>query len=362
MDLLQEARTIINQVDAQMAALFVQRMRAAEMVAQYKKIHALPILDKAREEAVIRRNAALVEDEALRELYIAFLQETMALSRQYQHRLLSDGSDPAELPVEIGYPIFLQRGILSKVDTYLNLKRKVLVVTDSGVPAQYAATVAECCANPVTVTLPQGETSKNLQNFELLCRTLLQHGFTRTDCVVAVGGGALIVVVIILLAGNQYTTALDNYIAVNFRGDASKIELLAPKEYWDYVEEEYDRTVEDMKDSLEENWDDVKDALEDQYGKNVKVTYKVTKEREISDKKLEKIAEALEETYGIDEKSVKAGYKIEAELTISGSEDDDDDEGTFNIIKIGNRWYMINYYESGDELKVYFNVDGMSIG
>ena len=179
---------------------------------------------------------------------------------------------------------------------------------------------------------------------------------------IAAGIIALIVVVIILLAGNQYTTALDNYIAVNFRGDASKIELLAPKEYWDYVEEEYDRTVEDMKDSLEENWDDVKDALEDQYGKNVKVTYKVTKEREISDKKLEKIAEALEETYGIDEKSVKAGYKIEAELTISGSEDDDDDEGTFNIIKIGNRWYMINYYESGDELKVYFNVDGMSIG
>ena len=95
MDLLQEARTIINQVDAQMAALFVQRMRAAEMVAQYKKIHALPILDKVREEAVIRKNAALVEDEALRELYIAFLRETMALSRQYQHRLLEDGSDPA---------------------------------------------------------------------------------------------------------------------------------------------------------------------------------------------------------------------------------------------------------------------------
>ena len=191
MDLLQEARTIINQVDAQMAALFVQRMRAAEMVAQYKKIHALPILDKAREEAVIRRNAALVEDEALRELYIAFLRETMALSRQYQHRLLSAGSDPAQLPVEIGYPSFQQRGILSKADTYLNLNRKVLVVTDSGVPAQYAQTVAECCANPVTVTLPQGEISKNLQNFELLCRTMLQNCFTRTDCVVAVGGGVV---------------------------------------------------------------------------------------------------------------------------------------------------------------------------
>ena len=34
---LDEARNIINQVDAQMAELFVQRMRAAEMVFQHKK-------------------------------------------------------------------------------------------------------------------------------------------------------------------------------------------------------------------------------------------------------------------------------------------------------------------------------------
>ena len=37
MDLLQEAREIINRVDSQMAELFVQRMRAAEMVAEYKR-------------------------------------------------------------------------------------------------------------------------------------------------------------------------------------------------------------------------------------------------------------------------------------------------------------------------------------
>ena len=88
MDLLQEARTIINQVDAQMADLFVQRMRAAEMVAQYKKLHGMPILDKEREEAVIRNNSACVEDEVLRGYYIDFMRHTMAVSRRYQHRLL----------------------------------------------------------------------------------------------------------------------------------------------------------------------------------------------------------------------------------------------------------------------------------
>ena len=73
----------------------------------------------------------------------------------------------------------------------MNLDRKVLVVTDSGVPAQYAHTVAACCKEPFLVTVPQGEASKDFVNFELLCGTMLQNGFTRTDCVVAVGGGVV---------------------------------------------------------------------------------------------------------------------------------------------------------------------------
>ena len=99
-----------------------------------------------------------------------------------------------QIPVELGknsYQVTVERGILNRADTYLNLNRKVLVVTDSGVPAQYAEAVAGCCAKPVLVTIPQGEESKNLGNFEMLCRTMLKEGFTRTDCVVAVGGGVV---------------------------------------------------------------------------------------------------------------------------------------------------------------------------
>ena len=89
------------------------------------------------------------------------------------------------------YNITIEPGALARADAYMKLDRKVLLVTDSGVPAQYAKTVAACCADPVIVTIPQGESSKNLQNFELLCRTMLKEGFTRTDCVVAVGGGVV---------------------------------------------------------------------------------------------------------------------------------------------------------------------------
>ena len=88
MDLLQEARNIINQVDTQMADLFVQRMQAAQMVAQYKKAHGMPILDAEREEAVLRNGSTRVEDETLREYYIDFMRDTMSVSRRYQQRLL----------------------------------------------------------------------------------------------------------------------------------------------------------------------------------------------------------------------------------------------------------------------------------
>ena len=89
------------------------------------------------------------------------------------------------------YAVTIERGALSRAGSYMNLNRKVLVVTDSGVPAQYAQTVAACCATPVIVTIAQGEESKNIRNFEALCRAMLQNGFTRTDCVVAVGGGVV---------------------------------------------------------------------------------------------------------------------------------------------------------------------------
>ena len=56
---LDKARKIINEVDSQMAELFVKRMRAAEMVYEHKKEFGLPILDQAREHAVIEKILSL---------------------------------------------------------------------------------------------------------------------------------------------------------------------------------------------------------------------------------------------------------------------------------------------------------------
>ena len=85
---LDEARKIINEVDGEMAKLFVKRMKAAEMVADYKRERGLAIYDALREDEVVRRNSELVENEEIREYYINFLKNNMAVSRAYQFRLM----------------------------------------------------------------------------------------------------------------------------------------------------------------------------------------------------------------------------------------------------------------------------------
>lgn len=89
MDLLSQAREIINEVDEEMAKLFVRRMQAAEMVAEYKKEHGMPILDPVREEQVVQRNANRIEDEEMRSYYVPFIRRNMEISRSYQQKLLT---------------------------------------------------------------------------------------------------------------------------------------------------------------------------------------------------------------------------------------------------------------------------------
>lgn len=103
-----------------------------------------------------------------------------------------------KLDVKLGrdsYPILIARGMLAEAGQHLTLARRVLVVTDDGVPTQYARRVLDACEAAhgvgVLVTLPQGEASKTLANFEMLCRVMLENGFTRKDCVAAVGGGVV---------------------------------------------------------------------------------------------------------------------------------------------------------------------------
>ena len=89
------------------------------------------------------------------------------------------------------YDVIIQRNILNNVSEYLSLQRKVLILTDDGVPSEYVLKVSSQCLNSIIVTVKQGEQSKNIDNYQLVMKTLIEHGFTRTDCLVSIGGGVV---------------------------------------------------------------------------------------------------------------------------------------------------------------------------
>ena len=96
------------------------------------------------------------------------------------------------LRMELGersYDILIERGCLQQAGQLLHLNRKVCIVTDEGVPRQYVEKLAAQCASPVIVTVDAGEETKTMETVTKLCRVMLERGFSRKDCVAAVGGG-----------------------------------------------------------------------------------------------------------------------------------------------------------------------------
>ncbi len=90
------------------------------------------------------------------------------------------------------YDIILKRGCLSNLHQFADLThRRVFVLTDSGVPAEYAKTVADQCANGTVCTIPQGEGSKCLKVYGQVLSAMLEFGMDRRDLLVAVGGGVV---------------------------------------------------------------------------------------------------------------------------------------------------------------------------
>ena len=92
---------------------------------------------------------------------------------------------------ERSYDIIVKRGSLENLYQFARLDRRVAVVTDSGVPAQYAQMVADQCKDAAIITVPQGEASKSFKILESVLRQMLEFGMGRGDLVIAVGGGVV---------------------------------------------------------------------------------------------------------------------------------------------------------------------------
>lgn len=104
------ARENIALIDEKIAGLFEERMDSVKIIAEYKKENGIPIYDPEREEKLIRKSSAFIENEEIREFYIPFERSVMDVSKLYQHRI-AEGMNVAYSGVEGAYAFIAAKKI-----------------------------------------------------------------------------------------------------------------------------------------------------------------------------------------------------------------------------------------------------------
>ena len=93
---------------------------------------------------------------------------------------------------ERSYDILIKKGSLSSMAELFEIKNKhAFVITDSGVPKEYAEAVASGFNNAYIYTVNQGEGSKSLEAYGKVMAKMLELELTRKDICIAVGGGVV---------------------------------------------------------------------------------------------------------------------------------------------------------------------------
>ena len=81
------------------------------------------------------------------------------------------------------YDVVIKQNALKEIEQHLDLNKKVLILTDSGVPTKYLQMIAEKAKEAYIYTIPQGEASKSFENVsnvtnDLVLNSLIDLFFT----------------------------------------------------------------------------------------------------------------------------------------------------------------------------------------
>lgn len=159
-------------------------------------------------------------------------------------------------------------------------------------------------------------------------------------------GGILVVVIIVIailasILGGGYKKPVDNLFKAMADGDGKALQKSMPSVL--LKSDDYEENILEYSDydDIDEYFDDmakkIQDSLEDEFGKKLKISYKVTDKDELSDKKLKDIKSTLKDQ-GAKNVKVTKGYELDLEVKIKGKEDDDEDDMTLTVVKVNGDW------------------------
>lgn len=90
---------------------------------------------------------------------------------------------------EHSYSVIISKGAIKKLKDYLDIKGKILIISDDLIPDQYINSVKEAFPQALIFKIKHGEENKNIITYQDILTFLSEHEFNRKDSIFALGGG-----------------------------------------------------------------------------------------------------------------------------------------------------------------------------
>jgi uncharacterized membrane protein YvbJ len=179
----------------------------------------------------------------------------------------------------------------------------------------------------------------------------------RLPIIIGIAAAAVIVIVIILIAScsGGYKSALSNYEKLlNGNFDDSLIEKLAPEDYWDYIDDNFNMDASDISKSLEDEYEE--EAMFGLDGDEIKYSLSIAKASKLDDDVFDEIKDRINDNCDVSKKSITEAYRLlvdfKYKFDIDKADDDyilystialeDGSRSTFYSVKIDGKWYLFD--------------------
>lgn len=87
---LQDLRVQLNEIDRALVELMDRRFNISRMVGNAKKEKGLPVLDRSREEEILKRNREWLKDSVNQDAVEQMFEKLFEESRKLQEEILHD--------------------------------------------------------------------------------------------------------------------------------------------------------------------------------------------------------------------------------------------------------------------------------
>lgn len=159
-------------------------------------------------------------------------------------------------------------------------------------------------------------------------------------CVMILAGGAYF-----LFRSKGYYRTLDKYIDGRTTSGGTNYLSIVPELYLINTESKYDMRRPEIKRTTNDYLEYVESQYENDYGSGLSFTYKITSERNVTDKaSIEAVEASILSTYNTELDISEAAY-ITINLTTKGSKTQSSENKTLTFYKYDGKWYSLDAME-----------------